>query len=49
MLLSEQNAAWALSIARRAVIVELGRITMTGVATRASLEDPRVQKAYLGI
>ena len=30
VLLSEQNAAWALSIADSAVIVELGRITMTG-------------------
>jgi len=48
VLLSEQNAAWALSIADQAVIVELGRITMTGPAKEIA-QDPRVQKAYLGI
>jgi len=48
VLLSEQNAAWALSIADSAVIVELGRISMTGTAKDIA-QDPRVQKAYLGI
>ena len=48
VLLSEQNAAWALSIADQAVIVELGKITMTGPAKDIA-QDPRVQKAYLGI
>lgn len=48
VLLSEQNAAWALSIADEAVIVELGKITMTGPAKEIA-QDPRVQKAYLGI
>ena len=48
VLLSEQNAAWALSIADQAVIVELGKITMTGPAKEIA-QDPRVQKAYLGI
>jgi branched-chain amino acid transport system ATP-binding protein len=48
VLLSEQNASWALSIADEAVIVELGKITMTGPAKEIA-QDPRVQKAYLGI
>ncbi|PVE22184.1 ABC transporter ATP-binding protein [Microvirga sp. KLBC 81] len=48
IILAEQNAAWALSIADQAVIVELGRVTMTGPAAEIA-EDPRVQKAYLGI
>jgi len=48
VLLSEQNAAWALSIADSAVIVELGRISMTGRAKDIA-QDQRVQKAYLGI
>jgi branched-chain amino acid transport system ATP-binding protein len=48
IILAEQNAAWALSIADQAVIVELGRVTMTGLAAEIA-EDPRVQKAYLGI
>jgi branched-chain amino acid transport system ATP-binding protein len=48
IVLAEQNAAWALSFADVAIIVELGRVTMTGPA-REIAEDPRVQKAYLGI
>ncbi len=48
ILLAEQNAAWALSIADQAVIVELGRVTMAGPAAEIA-EDPGVQKAYLGI
>ncbi|KLK90572.1 hypothetical protein AA309_24855 [Microvirga vignae] len=48
IILAEQNAAWALSIADQAVIVELGRVTMTGPAAEIA-EDPRVQRAYLGI
>jgi len=48
ILLAEQNAAWALSIADQAVIVELGRVTMAGPAAEIA-EDPGVQKAYLGV
>ena len=48
VLLSEQNATWALALAQRAVILELGKVTMTGDA-HALLEDPNVRKAYLGI
>jgi branched-chain amino acid transport system ATP-binding protein len=48
VLLAEQNATWALSLARRAIILDLGRIRMTGEAS-ALLDDPDVRKAYLGV
>ncbi|MGE0516014.1 MAG: ABC transporter ATP-binding protein [Hyphomicrobiaceae bacterium] len=48
VLLAEQNATWALSHARRAVILDLGRIRMTGSAEKL-LDDPEVRRAYLGI
>ena len=43
VLLSEQNAAWALSIADEAVIVELGRITMTGAAREIAQRSARAE------
>ena len=48
VLLAEQNATWALSLARRGVILDLGRIRMTGEAA-ALLDNPDVRRAYLGI
>ena len=48
VILSEQNAAWALSIADTAAIVELGKVTMVGESKEIA-QDPRIQKAYLGI
>jgi branched-chain amino acid transport system ATP-binding protein len=48
VLLAEQNASWALSLAHRAVILDLGRVSMTGEAA-ALLDDPKVRRAYLGI
>ena len=48
VLLAEQNATWALSLARRGVILDLGKIRMTGKAADL-LDDPDVRKAYLGI
>jgi branched-chain amino acid transport system ATP-binding protein len=48
VLLAEQNATWALSLAQRAVILDLGRIRMTGEAS-VLLDDPDVRKAYLGV
>ena len=47
VLLVEQNAQMALSIADRAYVLETGRITMQGEARRL-LNDPKVRKAYLG-
>jgi branched-chain amino acid transport system ATP-binding protein len=48
VLLAEQNATWALSLAKRAVILDLGRVSMTGDAAQM-LDDPNVRKAYLGV
>lgn len=47
VLLVEQNAKMALSIADRAYVLETGDITISGDA-RELLDDPRVKKAYLG-
>ena len=48
VLLAEQNATWALSLAKRAVILDVGRIRMTGDAAKL-LDDPAVRRAYLGV
>ena len=48
ILLVEQNAQMALSIADRAYVLETGRIVMSGTA-KEMREDERVQKAYLGM
>ena len=47
ILLVEQNAHMALSIASRGYVLENGRITMSGPG-KALLDDPRVKEAYLG-
>ena len=47
VLLVEQNAKKALSIADRAYVLETGKITMSGKAEDL-LNDEAVQKAYLG-
>jgi branched-chain amino acid transport system ATP-binding protein len=47
VLLVEQNARSALSLAHRAYVMESGEITLSGEA-RALLADPRVREAYLG-
>ncbi|MFV0414072.1 MAG: ABC transporter ATP-binding protein [Oscillospiraceae bacterium] len=47
VLLVEQNAKMALSIADRAYVLETGTISMQGKA-KDLLEDDRVRKAYLG-
>jgi branched-chain amino acid transport system ATP-binding protein len=47
VLLVEQNAAKALSIAHRAYVLETGRIVKTG-AGKDLLNDPSVRDAYLG-
>jgi ABC-type branched-subunit amino acid transport system ATPase component len=43
----EQNATLALSIAHRAYVVQNGEIVLSGAA-RDLLDDPAVQRAYLG-
>ncbi len=48
VVLAEQNARWAMGLAQRAVILELGRTIVTGDAEEL-MEDPKVRTAYLGI
>src|SRR5690606_16628514 len=48
VLLVEQNAFGALTIADRGYVVEVGKITMSGPA-RQLISDPRIRKAYLGM
>lgn len=48
VLLVEQNAKMALSIADRAYVLETGNITMSGAA-KEMLENEQVKKAYLGV
>ena len=48
ILLVEQNAQAALSIADRGYVIETGRITLSGTG-RDLLADPAVQAAYLGM
>jgi branched-chain amino acid transport system ATP-binding protein len=47
VLLVEQNASRALSIANRGYVMESGIVTMTGDA-KDMLNDPKVRAAYLG-
>jgi branched-chain amino acid transport system ATP-binding protein len=47
ILLVEQNAAMALSVASRGYVLETGRIVLEGKA-RDLLENPQVREAYLG-
>jgi branched-chain amino acid transport system ATP-binding protein len=48
VLLVEQNAFGALSIADRGYVMETGRITMSGPA-KDLIADERIREAYLGI
>jgi len=47
ILLVEQNAAMALSIANRGYVLETGKIALEGTAAEL-LANPLVQSAYLG-
>lgn len=48
ILLVEQNAQMALSVANRAYVLETGRIVLSGSAKEVA-ENPQVKAAYLGI
>jgi branched-chain amino acid transport system ATP-binding protein len=48
ILLVEQNALMALSVANRAYVLETGRIVLSGDA-KDVVENPQVKAAYLGI
>ncbi len=47
ILLVEQNANYALEIARRGYVLETGRIALSGPSEQLR-DDPEVQRAYLG-
>ncbi len=47
ILLIEQNANMALSVASRAYVLETGRVSLSGDAAELA-QDERVKKAYLG-
>ena len=48
ILLVEQNAQMALSIAQRAYVLETGRIILSGTAKEIA-DNPQVKTAYLGV
>ncbi len=48
ILLVEQNAHMALSVANRVYVLETGRIVLSGSA-REMAENPQVKEAYLGV
>jgi len=48
ILLVEQNAQMALSIANRAYVLETGRVVLEGSAGEIA-ENPKVKSAYLGV
>jgi branched-chain amino acid transport system ATP-binding protein len=48
ILLVEQNALMALSVAHRAYVLETGRIVLSGAA-REIAENRQVKEAYLGV
>lgn len=48
VILAEQNATWALSIASRAVILELGKNVAEGTSEELS-QSPKIRNAYLGV
>ena len=48
VLLVEQNGAMAMELARRAYVMEEGRIVAQGLASEL-MERPEIQRAYLGV
>jgi branched-chain amino acid transport system ATP-binding protein len=48
VILVEQNARMALRLSDHAYVMETGRITLSGTG-RALLDDPEVQRSYLGL
>ena len=48
ILMVEQDVETALEFAKRAYVLETGRVTLSGNST-ALLDNPQVQKAYLGV
>jgi branched-chain amino acid transport system ATP-binding protein len=47
ILLVEQNANYALEIAKRGYVLETGRVVLANASSKLR-DDPEVQRAYLG-
>jgi branched-chain amino acid transport system ATP-binding protein len=48
IVLVEQNVPHALALADRAVVLETGRVTLSGAASEL-VRDDRIRDAYLGL
>ena len=47
MVLAEQNANWALKLADRGMVVEVGRVKFEGPSTELR-DNAEIRRAYLG-
>jgi branched-chain amino acid transport system ATP-binding protein len=47
VILAEQNAVWAMRVAQRTAVVEVGRIAIEG-PSETLRQNPEIRKAYLG-
>jgi branched-chain amino acid transport system ATP-binding protein len=47
VILAEQNSTWALKLARRGLVLEVGRVQLEGLAEDLRADD-HVRRAYLG-
>jgi branched-chain amino acid transport system ATP-binding protein len=48
ILISEQNARMSLAVSDRAYVIEMGRVTLSGLG-RDLLDNPEVAESYLGV
>jgi branched-chain amino acid transport system ATP-binding protein len=48
VLLVEQDVITALELAKHAVVIETGRVAMSGLASKLA-NDPKIRQAYMGI
>ena len=48
ILISEQNARMSLAVSDRAYVIEMGRVTLSGLG-RDLLDNPEVAERYLGV
>lgn len=48
VLVVEQDVITALELAKHAVVIETGRVVMSGLASKLS-KDPKIRQAYMGI
>ena len=47
VILAEQNSTWALKLARRGMVLEVGRVKLEGLAADLRADD-NIRRAYLG-